>query len=515
MASTQVSPHPLHLLLPRLGTEEDFAALRDLLRHCDFDNQGICKRLEISSIVDFQPKCDGRKIAVAIEQPIDAMLRLVLDGEFVPERILDATWPGGAIAVMERLGLLARDPRRPGELFSTVTMYPAEGFLLLLGDRPGTPDGSPYQTPPDVVYPGVIENTRHFLATLPHTPCEALLDIGTGSGVAALAASRYAKHAWGVDIAGRSARFAEFNRRMNDIGNVTILQGDMYEAVRDRTFDRIVTHPPYVPAPKIKMIFSDGGADGEEILQRAIEGLPRHLRTGGRFHTLVLGADCEDEAFETRIRKWLGPHEAEFDLVMVSHSLRSPGEFVARAISKGKVPLENLKYWTECWNRRKVQFLFYGSILIRRHEGGRSAFTARVQSGERCAPEYLEWLLDFETECKGPSAAKFLLDAHPYVSPGTELHVLHRLRDGRFAPEAFAIESKLPFVSELRCGSWLVTLVSECDGAKTWRDHLERARQEDLFSAETTGEEFADVLRTLVAQGILRLRERPLPPEQS
>ena len=515
MASTEVSPHPLHLLLPHLGTAEDFAALRDVLRYCEFDNEGICRRLEIPSIIDFQPRCDGRKTAIALEKPIDALLRLVLDGEFVPRPVLDALWPAGAVELMERLAILATDPARPGELFSAVTMYPAGGFLMLIGDRPGTPDGSPYQAPPDVVYPGVIENTRDFLATLPQTACDALLDIGTGSGVAALSASRYAKHAWGVDIAGRSVRFAEFSRRMNNIQNVTILQGDMYEPVADLTFDRIVTHPPYVPVPKIKMIFSDGGEDGEQILKCAIEGLPRHLRTGGRFHTLVLGADCEDEAFETRIRKWLGPHEADFDLVLVSHSLRPPAEFVARAVAKGKVPLVDLKYWSDSWNRRKVQFLFYGSILIRRHAGGRRGFTARVQKGEGFRPTHPEWLLDWETERTHPAAARFLLDSHPYISPGTELHVLHRLQEGRFAPDAFAIESKTPFVSELRCGSWLAAVISECDGTRTWREHMERAQQQGLVSREATGDEFAGVLGALVSQGILRVRERPLPADLS
>jgi SAM-dependent methyltransferase len=499
--------------LPQLGSEEDFTALRELLRYCDFNNEGICRRLEIPSIVDFQAKCDGRKIAISMETPFDALLRLVLDGEFVPEPVLNALWPAGSVAMLERLGVLATHPKRPGELFSAVTMYPAEEFLVLAGDRPGTPDGSPYSIPPDVVYPGAIENTRHFLATLPHTPCEALLDIGTGSGVATLSATRYAKHAWGVDIAGRSARFAEFNRRMNHIDNATILHGDMYEPVRDLTFDRIITHPPYVPAPKVKVIFSDGGADGEEILQRIIEGLPRHLRIGGRFHTLVLGADCENEAFEARIRKWLGAKEAGFDIVMVSHSLRSPYEFVARALAKGKVGLPDLKYWTDSWNRRSVQFLFYGSILIRRHAEGRPGFTARVQSGERCAPEYLEWLLDWETECRQPGVSGFLLDAHPYVSPGAELHVLHRLQEGRFAPAVFAIESKLPFISELRCGNWLVSVISECDGARTWREHFDRALREGIVGPETTGEEFGEVLGMLVGQGILRLRERPLPTD--
>ncbi len=415
---------------------------------------------------------------------------------------------------MERLGILVRTPARPGELFSAVTMYPAEGSLLLVGDRPGTPDGSPYEAPPDVVYPGAIENTRHFLATLPETPCEAFLDIGTGSGVAALSATRYAGHAWGVDIAGRSVRFAEFNRRMNNIGNATILQGDLYEPVRGLTFDRIVAHPPYVPAPKIKTIFSDGGEDGEEILKRIIEGLPEYLRVEGCFHTLVLGADCEDETFEARIRKWLGPHEAEFDLVMVSHSLRSPEEFVSRAVAKGKVPLKNLKYWADSWHRRKVQFLFYGSILIRRHAGGRPALTARVQSGERSGPEYQAWLLAWETERLDPATTGFLMEARPYISPGAELHVLHRLREGRFVPDAFAIESKAPFVSEVRCGPWLAALISACDGVATGREHLERAQQQGLIGGDVTQAEFADVLGTLIGQGILRVRERPLPARE-
>ncbi len=96
MASPTVSPHPLHLLLPQLGAEEDFAAFREVLRYCDFTKEGICRRLGIPSIAEFQPKCDGRKTAIEMEQPIDAILRLVLDGEFVPESTLDSLPAGGS-----------------------------------------------------------------------------------------------------------------------------------------------------------------------------------------------------------------------------------------------------------------------------------------------------------------------------------------------------------------------------------------------------------------------------------
>ena len=504
----------MHLMLPQLGAEEDFASFRETLRVCGFDNQGICKRLQIESIVDFQPKCDGRKIATEIEYPIDAILRLMLDGEFVSEQVLESKLPPGAIAAMERLGILARSQARPGELFATICMYPAEETLLLAGDRPGTPDGSPYSIPEDVVYPGAIENTRHFLATLPQTPCEALLDIGTGSGVATLsAASRYAKHAWGVDIAGRSVRFAEFNRRLNDIGNATILQSDLYESVRDLTFDRIITHPPYVPAPKIKMIFSDGGEDGEQILAGIVQGLPRHLRVGGRFHTLVLGADCAGEAFEDRIRKWLGPQQAEFDIVMVSHSLRSPFEFVARAIAKGKVPMPDLKFWTDTWVRRKVEFLFYGSILIRRHARGTQGFSSRVLSALGYGPPHQAWLLDWETDCEDPAFRAALMNWHAVLAPDIEMKVLHKLQDGQLVPSAFAFQCGTPFESEIRCSDWMVPLLMECNGDGTWRDHFDRARNSGLIHPDTPEDEFVGILRALAGQGILRLRERPMPPD--
>lgn len=510
MTPTGAPEHPLHRLLPRLGTEEEFAALRRLLADCGFNNQEICRRLEIPSIVGFKARCDGRTAAAAIQRPIDVLIRLFMDGEFVPQETVESKLPGG-LAVLDSLALLARATERPGEVFAAISMYPAGGTLMMAGDRAGTPDGSRYWLPADVVYPGIVENTRNFLASLPQTPCVALLDVGTGSGIAALMASQYARHAWGTDIAGRSVRFAEFNRRLNQIGNVTMVEGDLYEPVRGLTFDRIVTHPPYVPAPRTELIFRDGGDDGEQILRRIIEGLPEYLRTGGRFYTLVLGADLEEETFEDRIRKWLGPQQPEFDLVMVSHSLRPPGEFVANSLVASKIPIENLKYWSETWVRRKAQFLFLGSILIRRHDGSRPAVTARVQKGDSFRPEYQDWLLDWETDCLDPSARAFLLDCHPSIAPGVELHVLHRLHEGRFSPEAFGLEAKEPFMTDLRCGRSMVALISACDGTLTWREQLRRAQQEGSIGAETEEDEFARILGMLVSQGILRVSERPLP----
>jgi hypothetical protein len=127
-------------------------------------------------------------------------------------------------------------------------------------------------------------------------------------------------------------------------------------------------------------------------------------------------------------------------------------------------------------------------------------------------PEHQAWLLDWETESHDPAAVGFLLDSHPSIAPGTELHVLHRLHEGRFSPEAFGVESKEPFASEMRCSKWLAAVIAECDGVKTWREHLEKAKVGGLIKPQTTEDEFANLLATLVSQGVLRISERPIPP---
>ena len=217
--------------------------------------------------------------------------------------------PGEGLRTLEALDLVARDPDAPGLVFATAAILLTARNLTVC-DRGNAPDGTKCTLPPDVVYPAIFENTREFVDRLPSTPCDALLDIGTGTGIAAMRGAPYAGHVWATDISARCTLFAEFNRRLAGLENMTVVEGDMYAPVEGLTFDRIVTHPPYIPAKQTELIFRDGGEDGEQIIRRVVEGLPRFLRPGGKFYALLMATDREGEEFEQRIRKWLGADEA-------------------------------------------------------------------------------------------------------------------------------------------------------------------------------------------------------------
>jgi SAM-dependent methyltransferase len=476
MAST-ATPDSLHAVLPKLAGDEEFAAARKVFQGCGYDEPGVIGRLEIEEIARFKSIRQGRRTALDIQGPIDVLIRLFLDGEMVQDATARGLLPEGAIDSLAALNLVAPAPGMPGGWLSTVLIYPGFG-LLMTSDRAPAPNLSNAPLPPDAVYPAVIENTREFIAALPETACEALLDIGTGSGIAALlAASRYARHAWGADI------------------------------VDGMTFDRIVAHPPYVPAAKTRLIYRDGGEDGEQILRRAVEGLPRFLRPGGSFRAMAMAADCDGEAFEERIRKWLGATEAEFDLVLVSHWLREPAQFIANTRAHGDVPAEEARYLEELWRRRKVQFLFHGRILLRRFAEARPAVTARMQKGSGMTLEHIEWLIDWEAQARNPASLEWLMGLRPSIAPQCRLVVQHCVHEGRFAARDFALSCPSPFDSDCRVEPWLAALISACDGRKTVRDHLAEARRTGQMATGYRDADFAAIIVSMVSAGILNRTE--------
>lgn len=73
--------------------------------------------------------------------------------------------------------------------------------------------------------------------------------------------------------------------------DLTLFQGDLWEAVPGEIYDVIVSNPPYIPREDCKslqeevlrepMMALDGGVDGLDFYRRIAEGAPAHLTAGG------------------------------------------------------------------------------------------------------------------------------------------------------------------------------------------------------------------------------------------
>jgi methylase of polypeptide subunit release factors len=112
--------------------------------------------------------------------------------------------------------------------------------------------------------------------------------------------------------------------------NVEVIKGDLYSTLAGQTFDLIAAFPPSTPSIEGMETWRDGGPSGEDILRRIVEGLPHHLRPGGRFMGRFLAADTKQASFSERVREWLGATQHEFDVIVAVEAALSPSEVQQR-----------------------------------------------------------------------------------------------------------------------------------------------------------------------------------------
>ena len=496
----------------QLGALDRFARLREFLIRSRFTEPELCQRLEIDSIYDFRAISEGRPPTPELTDPQALLIRLFLDTDPVEWSVVRSLLSRSDLETIEALGLLHTPRGHDEQCAATVMLYPTES-LYIASDRRQDPDQCAIRPPADVVYPAITRNTQRFMSMLPRTPCDSFLDLCAGTGIAALVAARQAAHAWAVDITERATRFAHFNARLNEIGNVTALEGDLYDPVADRTFDRIVAHPPYMPAFQQEYAYRDGGEDGEQITRRIIAGLPDHLRPGGRFYCNCLATDRKDAPLETRIREMLGAREGEFDVVVAQAQLFDPTLYYAKVAAEGSGKFASVEQRHQMFKRLGIEQLVFGTLVIQRKRTARPAFTVRRQLARETAARDFEWLLRWETAAaEDPETPRGLIEARPVANPLAELRLVHRIRDGRWVVDKCWVATHLPFALEAACPVWAGALVAQCDGTATVREHLQHLKEKGAVPPEASEEQFVAMVRKMIAGGFLEVEGFPLPP---
>ena len=172
--------------------------------------------------------------------------------------------------------------------------------------------GRDFHVNPDVLIPR--PETEHLIETALKNPSETVLDIGTGSGAIAITLALEAKaRVFATDISQAALRIAKTNSQRLQ-ASVDFVQCDLGSALRDHSFDLVISNPPYVPETDRATLQREvrdhepalalfAGADGLAIYSRLIPEAARLLKPGGRL-ILELGHDSLDPVRQMLNRKW-------------------------------------------------------------------------------------------------------------------------------------------------------------------------------------------------------------------
>lgn len=126
-----------------------------------------------------------------------------------------------------------------------------------------------------------------------------LLEVGCGSGVLAIIASKAGADVTAIDVDHGAVAAALDNAARCD-ASIVVKVSDLFSAVEDEKFDVIIFNPPYLPEdmPKYADRRWSGGIDGRGVVDRFIDGTNRHLADGGTVLVLVSSLTGIDKVIE-------------------------------------------------------------------------------------------------------------------------------------------------------------------------------------------------------------------------
>jgi len=311
-------------------------------------------------------------------------------------------------------------------------------------------------------------------------PVDSVLDLGTGCGIQAMHASRWARRVIATDISRRALAFAELNAALNGIDNIEFRHGSLFEPVTGERFDRIVSNPPFVITPRSADVpeyeYRDGGMVGDALVEAVVSGARDHLVEGGIAQLLgnwEYRADPPGVGTDGLQRAAAWAAAAGLDAWIIERERQDPAQYAETWIRDGGTRPGTEEFerlcgaWLDDFAARGVTGVGFGYMLLRPHE---------TASPLRLRLERLDAPLGRGTAGLGSHLASAVV-ADDWQAARTDDEVLAaRLVvagdvteershwPGEPDPSVLLLRQGGGFRRELRVGTELAAIVGACDG---------------------------------------------------
>ena len=312
----------------------------------------------------------------------------------------------------------------------------------------------------------------------PRDPVAAALDLGCGCGIQTLHLLRHAARVTATDISARALAFTAFNAALagTDPDRLELLHGSLLEPLADRTFDLVVTNPPFVITPPAVreaglplMEYRDAGAP---VLPALVAALGDHLRPGGTAVMLGNWEHHRGRDWREQVRAWLPD---DLDAWVIQREGQDPVEYAAMWLRDGGVSPERdetafnarLGSWIDDFAARDIEGIGLGYLILHRpasDDGRREPWRILEEVG--AAPsgplgEHVAQVVAVRSRLAAMSDDE-VAALHPVVAPDVTQE--RHLRPGASDPTLILIRQGGGFGRAVRADTALAALVDVADG---------------------------------------------------
>jgi methylase of polypeptide subunit release factors len=394
-------------------------------------------------------------------------------------------------------GLLKRDGNL---LTATAMLLPVQNFLVA-SDHPASIAAGDSEM---VLWPNPTSKFLARFAVRRHS--RATLDLGTGSGILSLGAAGHSDLVIATDLNPRVPSFVTFNARLNGIENIELRMGDGFAPVVGRTFDLILSNPPFFITPKRDYLFCDNPMELDQLCRHLVREAPAHLNEGGYMQMLCEWAQVGEQPWEDRIAEWLDGTGC--DAWVMKGLTQHPEEYAQHRIRETTPDTgcdqELYEGYMDYYRTRGVQSIHDGVIVMRRRSGKNWVRIEEVPKtpsgdlGELVLSTFAahDLLLEMESDEK-------LLAIKPTLSPHVRLEQVCKQGGNAWHAESLTLRLTRGFPFHWKVQPLVAEFLATCDGTRTADQAFEALAVSANAPVDTVRRECLSMMRKLIERGFV------------
>nr|WP_042404874.1 class I SAM-dependent methyltransferase [Streptacidiphilus carbonis] len=208
-------------------------------------------------------------------------------------------------------------------------------------------------------------------------PVRRVLDLGTGSGVQALHAARHSAQVLATDVNPRALHFTALTMALSGLTQVGTRRGSLFEPAEGKTFDLIVSNPPFVISPAGRFTYRDGGMAGDGLCHSLVAGAGQYLEPGGYCQLLANWQHVRGEDWRERVSGWVAGTGC--DAWVVQREVQDVNQYAELWLRdggdhRGSREDYDARYgeWLDAFEAAKVEGVGFGWITLRKPVQGES-----------------------------------------------------------------------------------------------------------------------------------------------